>query len=92
MLYSALYMGWKGKATNWVHYERAYAQFAWIATPLVLSAYTCPLTLRRQRYLANPRQFSRRTSLPVQYRWFRYGGDAGPCANCCTLKAITSIT
>lgn len=40
MVYSVLAMGWKGKATNWVHYERAYAQFAWIATPLVLSVHS----------------------------------------------------
>ena len=40
MFYSVLAMGWKGKVTNWVHYERAYAQFAWIATPLVLSVHS----------------------------------------------------
>ena len=40
MFYSILAMGWKGKATHWKHYERAYAQFAWIATPLVLSVHS----------------------------------------------------
>ena len=38
--YSMLSFGWKGTARDWNHYERAYAQFAWIATPLVLSVHS----------------------------------------------------
>ena len=38
--YGILAMGWKGTARDWNHYERAYAQFAWIATPLVLSVHS----------------------------------------------------
>jgi molybdopterin-containing oxidoreductase family membrane subunit len=40
MIYSVLAMGWRGKANDWVHYERAYAQFAWIATPLVVGMHS----------------------------------------------------
>ena len=40
MFYSVLACGWKGTARDWNHYERAYAQFAWIATPLVLSVHS----------------------------------------------------
>jgi Ni/Fe-hydrogenase subunit HybB-like protein len=39
-LYSVLAMGWRGNAKDWVHYERAYAQFAWIATPLVVGMHS----------------------------------------------------
>ena len=39
-LYSVLSFGWRGNARHWNHYERAYAQFAWIATPLVLSVHS----------------------------------------------------
>jgi Ni/Fe-hydrogenase subunit HybB-like protein len=38
--YGLLAMGWRGGAKDWNHYERAYAQFAWIATPLVLSVHS----------------------------------------------------
>jgi Ni/Fe-hydrogenase subunit HybB-like protein len=40
MIYSVLAMGWRGKANDWVHYERAYSQFAWIATPLVVGMHS----------------------------------------------------
>jgi molybdopterin-containing oxidoreductase family membrane subunit len=40
MIYSVLAMGWRGNAKDWVHYERAYAQFAWIATPLVIGMHS----------------------------------------------------
>jgi molybdopterin-containing oxidoreductase family membrane subunit len=39
-MYSVLSFGWIGTARDWNHYERAYAQFAWIATPLVLSVHS----------------------------------------------------
>ncbi len=39
-VYSVLALGWRGGAGDWVHYERAYAQFAWIATPLVLGMHS----------------------------------------------------
>ncbi len=38
--YGTLSMGWKGSVRDWAHYERAYAQFAWLATPLVLSVHS----------------------------------------------------
>ncbi len=38
--YGILAFGWKGSGRDWNHYERAYAQFAWIATPLVLSVHS----------------------------------------------------
>ncbi|MBD3219402.1 MAG: hydrogenase, partial [candidate division Zixibacteria bacterium] len=38
--YRILAMGWKGKAKDWNHYEKAYLQFAWLATPLVLSVHS----------------------------------------------------
>lgn len=40
ILYGILAFGWKGGNRDWTHYERAYAQFAWIATPLVLSVHS----------------------------------------------------
>lgn len=40
MLYSVLAMGWRGGAKDWHHYERAYAQFAWISTPLVIGMHS----------------------------------------------------
>ena len=40
MIYGALSLGWKGSGRAWAHYERAYAQFAWLATPLVLSVHS----------------------------------------------------
>jgi len=40
MLYSVLAMGWRGGAQDWHHYERAYSQFAWISTPLVLGMHS----------------------------------------------------
>ena len=40
MIYSLLSFGWTGSARDWNHYERGYAQFAWIAAPLVLSVHT----------------------------------------------------
>ncbi|MCS7082078.1 MAG: polysulfide reductase NrfD [Bacteroidetes bacterium] len=39
-IYGFLAFGWQGTARQWNHYERAYAQFAWIATPLVLSVHS----------------------------------------------------
>ncbi|MEQ8819543.1 MAG: NrfD/PsrC family molybdoenzyme membrane anchor subunit [Sumerlaeia bacterium] len=38
--YGILSMGWTGSVRDWAHYERAYAQFAWLATPLVLSVHS----------------------------------------------------
>jgi len=40
MAYSLAAFGWRGTAKDWNHYERAYAQFAWISTPLVLSVHS----------------------------------------------------
>ncbi len=45
MIYGALALGWKGSASDWRHYERAYAQFAWLATPLVLGMHSTIATL-----------------------------------------------
>lgn len=45
MVYSALALGWKGTAPQWRHYERAYNQFAWIATPLVIGMHSTIATL-----------------------------------------------
>jgi molybdopterin-containing oxidoreductase family membrane subunit len=45
MVYGALAMGWKGTAADWRHYERAYAQFAWLATPLVIGMHSTIATL-----------------------------------------------
>ncbi len=39
-IYSVLAMGWRGRAEDWNHFERAYAQFAWISTPLVLGMHS----------------------------------------------------
>ncbi|MBA3846385.1 MAG: polysulfide reductase NrfD [Planctomycetes bacterium] len=39
-IYSIASFGWKGTVRDWNHYERAYAQFAWISTPLVLSVHS----------------------------------------------------
>ena len=38
--YRTLSFGWKGEAHHWDHYERSYLQFAWLATPLVLSVHS----------------------------------------------------
>jgi len=40
MLYGMLAMGWKGTSADWNHYERAYSQFAWLATPLVIGMHS----------------------------------------------------
>jgi Ni/Fe-hydrogenase subunit HybB-like protein len=40
VIFSTLSLGWKGTGSSWTHYERAYAQFAWLATPLVLSVHS----------------------------------------------------
>jgi molybdopterin-containing oxidoreductase family membrane subunit len=40
MVYSVLAMGWRGESRHWHHYERAYSQFAWISTPLVLGMHS----------------------------------------------------
>ena len=40
VIFGTLSLGWKGTGSTWVHYERAYAQFAWLATPLVLSVHS----------------------------------------------------
>jgi len=45
LLYGMLAMGWRGTASNWRHYERAYTQFAWIATPLVIGMHSTIATL-----------------------------------------------
>lgn len=45
LLYGALAMGWKGTSANWNHYERAYSQFAWLATPLVIGMHSTIATL-----------------------------------------------
>jgi len=45
LVYSALAMGWKGTASQWRHYERAYTQFAWVATPLVIGMHSTIATL-----------------------------------------------
>ncbi len=45
MIYSALSLGWRGTARDWAHYERAYHQFAWIATPLVIGMHSTIATL-----------------------------------------------
>lgn len=39
-IYSILSFGWTGSARDWNHYERAYRQFAFLATPLVLSVHS----------------------------------------------------
>jgi molybdopterin-containing oxidoreductase family membrane subunit len=39
-LYSALCIGWRGSATHWQHFERAYLIIAGIATGLVLSVHS----------------------------------------------------
>jgi molybdopterin-containing oxidoreductase family membrane subunit len=44
-VYAALSLGWKGTASNWRHYERAYSQFAWISTPLVIGMHSTIATL-----------------------------------------------
>jgi Ni/Fe-hydrogenase subunit HybB-like protein len=45
LLYGMLAMGWKGTSSDWNHYERAYSQFAWIATPLVIGMHSTIATL-----------------------------------------------
>jgi Ni/Fe-hydrogenase subunit HybB-like protein len=40
LLYWVLSFGWRGRAKDWNHYERGYLQFAWLATPLVLSVHS----------------------------------------------------
>jgi molybdopterin-containing oxidoreductase family membrane subunit len=39
-VYGLLSMGWRGSARDWNHYEAGYAQFAWLAAPLVLSVHS----------------------------------------------------
>lgn len=39
-IYSFLSFGWTGSVRDWNHYERGYAQFAWISAPLVLSVHS----------------------------------------------------
>lgn len=39
-IYSILSFGWTGSTRDWNHYERAYRQFAFLATPLVLSVHS----------------------------------------------------
>jgi molybdopterin-containing oxidoreductase family membrane subunit len=39
-IYSLAAFGWRGTVKDWNHYERAYAQFAWISAPLVLSVHS----------------------------------------------------
>lgn len=39
-IYGTLALGWTGSSRDWNHYERAYWQFAWLATPLVLSVHS----------------------------------------------------
>jgi molybdopterin-containing oxidoreductase family membrane subunit len=45
LFYGMLAMGWKGRSGDWNHYERAYRQFAWIATPLVIGMHSTIATL-----------------------------------------------
>ncbi len=45
LLYGMLAMGWKGTSADWNHYERAYTQFAWLATPLVIGMHSTIATL-----------------------------------------------
>jgi len=40
IFYGFLAFGWRGRAKHWNHYERGYLQFAWLATPLVLSVHS----------------------------------------------------
>ena len=40
MIYGTLAMGWRGAASHWNHYERAYLIFAALSTPLVLSVHS----------------------------------------------------
>ena len=39
-IFGVLSFGWRGGARDWNHYEKAYWQFAWLATPLVLSVHS----------------------------------------------------
>jgi molybdopterin-containing oxidoreductase family membrane subunit len=39
-IYGVLAMNWTGSVRDWAHYERVYARFAWLATPLVLSVHS----------------------------------------------------
>ena len=39
-IFGVLAFGWRGGARDWNHYEKAYWQFAWLATPLVLSVHS----------------------------------------------------
>lgn len=39
-VYGYLSLGWRGSARDWNHYEAGYAQFAWLAAPLVLSVHS----------------------------------------------------
>lgn len=38
--FGVLSLGWRGTARDWEHYEKSYWQFAWLATPLVLSVHS----------------------------------------------------
>ena len=40
IIYGALALGWRGAASHWKHYEKAYMVLAGISTPLVLSVHT----------------------------------------------------
>jgi molybdopterin-containing oxidoreductase family membrane subunit len=40
LIYSALSMGWRGAASHWVHYEKAYILLAGLATGLVISVHS----------------------------------------------------
>ncbi|MCB1045850.1 MAG: polysulfide reductase NrfD [Calditrichaeota bacterium] len=40
MIYGVLSLGWRGSATHWNHYEKAYMILAGLATPLVLSVHS----------------------------------------------------
>ncbi len=39
-VFGVLALGWSGSSRDWNNYERAYWQFAWLATPLVLSVHS----------------------------------------------------
>ncbi|MBW7996210.1 MAG: hydrogenase [Candidatus Glassbacteria bacterium] len=39
-VFGILSLGWRPTASHWEHYEKAYWQFAWLATPLVLSVHS----------------------------------------------------
>lgn len=39
-IYGIFALNWRGSVRDWAHYEKGYAQFAWLSTPLVLSVHS----------------------------------------------------